>query len=263
MYKGEYLSETYGHDWLIPARNYYRRIFLQSVYEASDLLKEQKRYQDIIPLCETALKHELFEEELHFRYIEALAGSRKIRQARNHYEYVTEVFERELGVKPSNALRNLYQLLFGEISKTGLDMTVINDTLREEFFSNGPVLCDKEFFKFLNRLERRRAERYGQTSFLCLLTLSLPDHTLPPAKQLQEGIKQLKQILLTGLRKGDVVTEWNEAQFLLSLPGLNVEQANMALERIRSKFAAAYKDSDLVLYKKVQDSLPSETYEKF
>ena len=85
MYKGEYLSGTYGHDWLLPARNHYRRIFLHSVYEMSELLKEQKRYLEILPICEKVLKHEMFEEEAHFRYIEALAAAGKIKQAKNHY----------------------------------------------------------------------------------------------------------------------------------------------------------------------------------
>ena len=257
MYKGDYLSETYGHDWLIPPRNYYRNMFLQSVYEASGLLKEQKRYSEILSVCEAALKYELFEEELHFNYIEALAGSGKLKQARNHYEYVTQVFERELGVKPSNTLTRLYRMLFGEISKTGLDLNYIQDNLREESLPNGPMLCDKEFFKSLRHLEIRRAERYGPTNFLGLLTVTQADSTLPEQRKLREGMKELKQLLLANLRKGDVITEWNEAQFLLSLPSLNVQQAEIALKRIQKKFAASV-NNGLVLQDKIQEALPAD-----
>lgn len=257
MYKGDYLSETYGHDWLIPPRNYYRNMFLQSVYEASELLKEQKRFQEILSVCESALKHELFEEELHYNYIEALAGSGKLKQARNHYEYVTQVFERELGVKPSDSLTRLYRMLFGEISRTGLDMNYIKENLREEALPNGPMLCDKEFFKSLRQLETRRAERYGPTNFLGLLTVSLPNYSLPEPRVLEEGMKELKHLLLTNLRKGDVITEWSEAQFLLSLPSLNVKQAEIALKRIQKRFEETVQ-SGLILLGKIQDSLPSD-----
>jgi two-component SAPR family response regulator len=235
MYKGDYLSETYGHDWLIPARNYYRRIFLQSVYEACEMLKEQKRYQEITGFCEAAFKHELYEEELHLFYIEALAGTGKLKQARSHYEYVKDLFERELGVQPSSVLTKVYRMLFGEISRTGLDMNYIKDNLKEETIPNGPLLCDRDFFKALQQLESRRAERYGPRNFLGLLTLTLPDHTLPGQGKLEEGMKQLRHLLLSDLRKGDVITEWGEAQFLLSLPAISDKQAEIALTRIQKK----------------------------
>ncbi|MEW6622100.1 MAG: BTAD domain-containing putative transcriptional regulator [Bacillota bacterium] len=260
LYHGDYLSETYGHEWLIPTRNHYRRIYLQIIYEVSELLKKQKRFSEIITICEKALKHETFEEEIHLRYIEALTGEGKLKQARSHYEYVAEIFEREMGVKPSKAMQNLYRLLFGEINKSGLDLASIKENLREECFADTPVLCDIEFFRFLYQLEKRRAERYGRKSFLGILTLTLPDHTLPPKKQVKDGMKDLRQLLLTYLRKGDVLTEWNEAQFVLSLPGLNIDQANTALDRMQKMFMAKYKDNGLIVHRKVQEVLPTESF---
>lgn len=256
MYRGDYLTETVGHAWLIPARNHYRRIFLQSVYEVSDLLKDEQDYEEILKICEKVLKHEIYEEEVHFRYIEALAALGKIKQAKNHYKYVEEIFERGMGVKPSNALQQLYRMLFGEIKKSGLDITSIAENLREEFFTSGPMLCEAELFKFLHNLEKRRSERYGQTTSLAILTLSEPDHAMPAAKQLQSGMEELKQTLLTTLRKGDVVAEWNEAQFLVNLPVLNVEQAHRALERVLKKYAELRKNPRLALHYKIMEGLP-------
>lgn len=256
MYKGDYLSETCCYDWLIPPRNYYRRIFLQSVYEVSELLKEQKRYHEILSVCDAALRHELFEEELHLFYIEALARTGKLKQARNHYEYIKQVFERELGVKPSDALNRLYRMLFGEVSKSRLDLNSIEENLRQESVKRGPVLCDKEFFKALWQLDMRRAERYGKTNFLGLVTLSLPDYSLPDPKILHEGMKELRQLLLNNLRKGDVVTEWNEAQFLLSLPSLSDKQAEIALRRVQNRYKETNKIPGLMLHYKIEDSLP-------
>jgi len=165
-----------------------------------------------------------------------------------------------MGVKPSDALRKLYRLLFGEISKNGIDISTISESLREEFYSNGPMLCEPDIFKFLYQLEKRRSERYGQTAFLGLLTLSMPDYTLPPKGMLKNGAEELRQVLLSSLRKGDVVTEWNEAQFLLSLPGLNVQQAHKALDRIQNRFMSARKNINLVLQRKIEEVLPSSNF---
>ncbi|NLO88819.1 MAG: hypothetical protein GX088_00565 [Clostridia bacterium] len=258
LYKGEYLSQTYGYDWLIPARNYYRRMFLQSVCEVSEMLRERKQYEEILSICELALKHEMYEEQIHFYYMEALAGTGRLKQARSHYEHIERLFEKELGVKPSTSLERLYRMLFGEVTKSGLDISYIKEGLREEALPCGPVFCDKEFFKTLRMLEKRRAERYGPMNFLGLLTITNPDRSLPDRATLDKGRKLLKQLLLSNLRKGDVVTQWNEAQFLLSLPSLNVKQAEVALKRMQKKFAALENNPGLVVYYDIKETLPSE-----
>lgn len=262
MYKGDYLSDTLGHDWLILARNYYRRMYLQAVYEAAELLKEAKRYPEILTLCEQGLKHELYDEELHRFYIEALAGTGKIKQARSHYEYVKELFEKELGVEPSGILTEVYRMLFGEMSRTGLDMNYIKENLREETMPHGPMLCDREFFKALHQLETRRAERYGTSNYLGVMTLLTTDHSLPPKALLEEGMRNLRHLLLSSLRKGDVISEWNDGQFLLSLPALNDKQAEIPMRRVQKVFNQSYGNSGLVLNFKIQDTLPPENYQQ-
>lgn len=256
IYKGDYLSETCGHDWLIPVRNHYRRIFLQSVYEVCDLLKEEKMYQEVLEACEKALKYEMYEEAVHFRYIEALAATGKLKQARNHYNYVEEVFKRELGVKPSKELRDLYRLLFGEVRKTSFDIISTEEKFRNEEFSDGPVICDTKLFKFLFHVEKRRFERYGQKTFMGLVTLSSGNQFLDQ-NTLKEGMERLKHILKSNLRKGDVITQWNDNQFLLSLPCINSEQAIKALCRIEKIYKNSEKYSKLVINTKFQPVLPA------
>ncbi len=258
IYKKGYLAESYEHEWLVPARNYYRRIFLQSVLEISELLKKEKEYQQISVICQDALKYERLEEGIHFKYIEALAAMGRVKQAQNHYEYVVDLFEREQGVKPSDALTHLYRLLFVKADKIGLDMVPISESLKEDSNPNGPVFCDPDFFRLQYQLEERRSERDKQPTFLGLLTLSMADYALPPEEKLKSAMQDLKDILILTLRKGDIVSQWNEAQFVINLPGLNIEQTNMALDRVDKRFNTLNDIEDLIMHRKVEVVLPTE-----
>lgn len=260
MYKGEYLSVTGEQNWLTPARNYYQRMFIQSVIEASDLLKEQKRYKDIIEICELAIKHEMFEEEVHLRYIEALAAYGKIKRAKYHYDYVVKIFEREMGVNPSHKFKRLYHHIFGEKIQSRVSLEDIVNRLEEEDFATGPMICDLDFFKFLYRIEARRAERHGYRIFLGLVTIAKLDHSAPDHKQRRKGMSDLKAILITNLRKGDVITQLNEEQFLISFPFEYVEQAKKVLSKIKNRFSKEKTSEALTVHCTMETGLPEKYF---
>lgn len=252
MYKNGYLTESYDYEWLIPARNCYRRIFLRSITEVSELLKEKKDYQKVLIICENALKFELLEEEIHFQYIEALAEMGKINQAKNHYDYVVEIFERELGIKPSEKLNKLYRLICGNFNEINIDTRSVLEKLIEDTDPEGAILCGPEFFKLQYQLEKRRFEREGRSVFVGLLTLSSPNYTVPVEEKLKGAMDELRRILIITLRKGDVVTQWNKAQFIINLPGLEVEQAKIALDRIKKRFMTLENARDMILHMKIE-----------
>lgn len=104
LYKGDYLPECAYDEWELPIRSYYRHIYLQSALELLRLLHNKQRYDAIIKICETVFAIELFEEDFHIYFIDALFALGKIKEARSHYEYITSLFYRELGVKPSLAM---------------------------------------------------------------------------------------------------------------------------------------------------------------
>jgi len=77
LYRGEYLHECPYSNWVLPARHYYRRLFVRSITELLALQKEQRHFSQMAENCEKALFIEHFEEDLHLRYIEALLGEGK------------------------------------------------------------------------------------------------------------------------------------------------------------------------------------------
>ncbi len=75
---------------------------------------------------------------------------------------------------------------------------------------------------------------------------------------MREAANNLQQVVLDSLRKGDLVTRWNKAQYLLLLPGLNREQAEMVMERIINNYNKAFSLKGLTLHTKIESLLPLE-----
>ncbi|MFY9501466.1 MAG: BTAD domain-containing putative transcriptional regulator, partial [bacterium] len=259
LYKGEYLPETAFSEWVLPPRNYYRRLYLQGVVTLAGLLKNARRYEEIISLCEEAIRIEPFEEDLHLPFLEALLAKGRKKQALTHYQYITAALYRELGVKPSQALRHIYRLIQAEDSVAAAqDLSLVQEGLQgasEE--KEGAFYCDPPIFRSIYKLESRRAERRGQEVALCLLTLNGEKGAISPP-ELQEAMEHLQAVLLACLRKGDVVTRWNESQFLVLLDTVNLHQAQKVLKRIESSFWGTWGQNEgrLSLNSKIQPVLP-------
>lgn len=238
LYKGEYLPELSHCEWTTALRHSYRRLYVDSILQCNSLFKKERLYSDIRRNCENALQLEPLEEEIHQQYIEVLLEEGKTRQALEHYEETTAYLYRELGVIPSPALRNLYRRIKAAGEGIEMDLALVLQGLKERQPDGGAFKCDPEMFRLLYKLEERRVARTGQSVYLILLTLTRPDYSVAGKAALDEVMPVLENTVLSSLRRGDVITRWNEAQLLLLLPGLNFEQAELVLGRIKNRFTA-------------------------
>jgi two-component SAPR family response regulator len=258
LYKGEYLPESAFSEWVVPLRTYYHDLYLGCVFELADLYKAKRAYADIIRLCEQASSIDYFEEKIHVRLIEALLAEGQTTRAKVHYNEVTSAMYREMGIKPSDTMKSLYRLIGLEAGSFELDLGTIQEGLKGKEVVNGAYFCDAELFRYFYKLERLRGERSGRTVLLCLLTITNPDYSMPHAEALREVAGNLQEVILDSLRKGDIVTRWNDAQFLMLLPGLNREQAEMVMDRTEQLYLAKHSLNGLSLHKKVESLLPLE-----
>jgi len=120
-----------------PVRNYYHSIYMDIIGKLTNLLKHYGRTKDILKVCEEALMIQPFEEGLHLLYIEALIEIGNIKQAQNQYEYATSMIYKEMGVKPSTALRNLYRQIKSNDNKIILDLDSIQELMMDKNDSDG------------------------------------------------------------------------------------------------------------------------------
>jgi two-component SAPR family response regulator len=172
LYKGDYLSEYSEWEWVVPVRNYYRGLCLETFLELAYLLKSRGQYSEIIKVCEKAFLVDFFEEKLHLCYLEALLKERRTRQARTHYEYTAAAFDRELGVQPSMNMEALFAFLQSGKSQNLTyqeDKTPrVGPTGSHQQKAGGALICNSESFAFLYELENRRAKEAGrELSWAC------------------------------------------------------------------------------------------------
>lgn len=257
LYLGDYLPDCSDREWVLPTRAYYHQLYVKNAVILAKLLQADGSFARLATLCREALEIEYFEEELHLYYLEALIEEGKNRQARQHYEAVTTAFYREMGVKPSAAMRRLYgRLCFLEDDSFNLDLSLIQERLKDRESAAGAFLCDPELFRYFYQLERTRQERSGQRACLALLALSEPSLGMPSRKRLRSAMDTLLQVLRDSLRKGDIVCRVHEAQCLIILQNVDKDRSSKILSRIGDRFQQLLPESDLVLHRKCQPLLP-------
>lgn len=251
-YSTDFLANSLYDLWTVSMRQAYRLKFTNCVETLIGILKEQERYQEIIGICEKAMIIDPYDEKVHVAFLKALMATNRVAHARMHYSYITELLYRDLGVSPSAELKDAYAQINGNSKYIQHDIDTILGSIKEdERTVDGPYFCDEEVFHELFKLERRRLQRNGQSNCLLLLTVSNANYGMPSTDVLKTARKVLKDVLMTSLRKGDVVCMWNEAQVLILLSSLTYEDAEMISHRIITRFHKAYAGLPLMLQKKI------------
>lgn len=252
LYRGDFLPKLSGFLWTISLSAHYRELYLRNVKTLSALLDAQECYDEIIAVCTRASELDPLDEELYLLLIRALLHQGKNTAALSRYETATEVLYRNLGVRPSEALRVLYKEIMSMEQDLETNLEVIQSDLRETAARPGAFICEYGFFKEAYRLESRRAARSGISVHVGLITVSAPDGSTPPLEVLSPTMEQLLEILSLSLRRGDVVSRYSGAQYVVLLPSANFEDSTMVMERVVSAFYRQHRRNFLKLSYKIR-----------
>lgn len=243
LYQGDYLAESHGEGWVFSATNYYRKLYNSIALQLANLYAAQKDYASVVTCCDRATEHDPFNESLHAALLRALIAQGLTAQALSHYEYITAVLQKELGLSPSDMLR---QAMSAVITTTADgrpgDIKALQDILREDQGqAGGAFYCDLEIFKHIYRLEARTIQRTGLPVTLGLITLTTPEGNIPPDDVLETAFPLLKRAAMFGLRRGDVVTQASKSQILVMLLAANTENSERIMSRLKDIFYTAYR----------------------
>lgn len=259
LYQGEYLAENYDWSWTFPFRIRFRRLYVQSLLRLFGLLKKQGRHTEIVEYFEQAMRFEPLEESLNLCYLEALLELKEYSLALSHYNYITERISRELSVKPSAAMKNMYiKITAGEQNVRKAELWDLSSQFAEYGEPQGALCCELDYFRVICNLEERRSSRSMGDTFLGLATISGHGGSLSH-DQLEAAGKGLKTILEKLLRKGDVFTQWNPYQMFFLLTNTKQEGLISVGARIRKFFESSIGHSSITVeleFKPVQSALP-------
>lgn len=215
LYRGEYMSGVSHASWLVYARNFYRRMYLRTLYRLIEILKEGQRYGEIVEICEHALIEEDHEENLHLELIESMINLGEINNAKNHYDYMISILEKEIGIKSHFAVKSLRNKIENYYNdKPYIDEKNLDDKLSGKE-GNGALLCERDHFKSIYDMQIRRKSKTGLDDYLLLIDLNRKISHRPEYIKLWG--EEISQVLKNSLRMGDVFTFWHETQILVLL----------------------------------------------
>jgi tetratricopeptide (TPR) repeat protein len=203
-----------------------------------ELLTEAGRYAEAQAICEKALIIDQFEEQVHKYLLYALARQGSHNKAMAHYNYVLELFYNELGVNPSDSMKNLYREIVKTVNNVEIDLNMIKRELNESENITGAYYCEYEVFKDMYRVEARAAARTEQSIFVGLLTLTDSRGDAPDRQMLNKGMERLLQLTVKSLRKGDVIARYSPTQYVVMFPTRAYEHGRLVMDRLSLRFRA-------------------------
>lgn len=235
LYSGDLLPKSSMESWVVQLSAYYHSRYIDAVHRTCNLLRDRTRHEEIVTICQGAIKIDAFDEMLYFHLIRSLIDLGRHQTALTVYRDMTNLFYREFGVTPSENLTALYRDIIKSIHTVETDLNVIKENLRENDDRKGAYLCEYEIFKDIYRLEVRAAARSGESVFLCLMSLDISDG-VPSPKLLSTNMDRLSESIRLSLRRGDVFAKYSVSQFLLMLPTVTYENCEMVVARIIRRF---------------------------
>lgn len=258
LYKGDFLPGSCFESWVVPLSSHYRSIYFKCVYAVFGMLSEQERYAEIEMICRKALVIDQFEENTHKHLITSLIRQGLQSQALSHYNFVADLFFRELGVNLSVSLRDLYREIIKTDRDVETDINVVKEDLREPEQTTGAFYCEYEVFKNLYRLEARTAARSGQAIFVSLITVTDPKGGTLDIKLQSKVMDGLFEVIKGSLRKGDVFSRFSATQYVLMLPTLTYENCIMVMDRVIKRYKQTYRSKAVEILSNVQPLNPIE-----
>jgi len=126
IYENQLLNNIGYEIWLVPMRNYFRKLYVNSVEKIILQYQLQGRNEEILNICERAIAKEPYEEKLHQYLIQSLINEGKIPAAVEHVKYLQNEFVKGTGILTIDSINHLENLLNTNKKSHTLTMSLKN-----------------------------------------------------------------------------------------------------------------------------------------
>lgn len=257
LYQGDFLFKLSAEPWVVPIAAYYHNLYIHTALSALPLLEIRGRLRDAVSLCRAAIQVEPYSEELYQHLMRNLLGLGDQKGAVTAYEEMSELLLSNFGIMPADESRAIYREAIKTVNERAIPPSMICDQLREEASAAGAMYCDYDFFKILYQAEARAIARSGDAVHLGLISVTGEQNSDLSRRSLDHAMKNLRDLVCSNLRKGDIASQCSISQYILMLPYANYENSCMVCERIVKAFYRQYPHSPAELHFFVQ---PLEPY---
>jgi DNA-binding SARP family transcriptional activator len=235
LYRGDFIPQISDMHWALTLNAYLHSLYLECLRELSEHYVHQKRYVQLEQLCMSALSIDGTDETIYYYLILSRARQYKIKLALQTYEVAVKTLNRELDVHHSAKLSELYeQILQTAHGGRNADIGEVQSVLSETD-TCGAFFCGYPVFREMYRLENRNCIRRNDTSYVVLFTIEAASERATDKIyqfRVSTAMGHLKKILQESLRMGDVVSKYNESQYLILLPSCDYEGAMLVANRV-------------------------------
>jgi len=256
LYQGDFLPRCSAEAWVIPLASYYHNLYLQAIDFVLPRLEAEHRLEEAVALCRKAAEVEPYNEPLHCRLMQELIDLGDQQGAIAVYDNISNLLFTNFGVMPAEETRALYRRAMRIVNACALSILDVLEQLREPDAGGGALYCEYDFFKTLYQSKARSILRSGDTVHLGLISVSGENNAPLSRRSLDHCMDNLKTLICSSLRKGDVVSRCSVSQYVFMLPQANYENSCMVCDRIVKSFRRQYPHSPAQLLFSVQPIEP-------
>lgn len=253
MYEGDFLKRFASDLWVIPLITHYHSMYVDKIKDLLMLLEQDKRYEEMEKYALNAIRIESYDEKIHCYLVKAFTKQGNNTAAIAHYNKATKILLANLGVQPSAELRNLYLDVLKTQKSLETNLDKIIDDLKEAEFQKGAFICDYGIFKETYKIVTRQAARSNRSVSIVLITVCDSHGELPDLNILDKVMEKLVIVIRDDLRRGDVVSKYSGAQFVIMLPDARYNDAVKITERIIRSYYKSNRKSLLQFKYKIDE----------
>ncbi|MCR4693747.1 MAG: bacterial transcriptional activator domain-containing protein [Pseudobutyrivibrio sp.] len=238
IYKGDFLPELSGEEWVVPIQVRLRKMFKDITRVLCEHYLGKENYKRVYELSKKATDLYPYDEWQYYQ-MKALIEMGKTQEAMALYEETEKDMFSALGVSVSPQMKEMLDKLGAQV-KYGTDMiSTVQDNLENTkediegaFYCTYPVFI--ETYRYIKRVIRRS----GQAAWLMLCTLTDGKGiALDNSDRLNMLADELSEAVRVSARGGDMYARYSNNQFIVLLLGISQEDCSLVENRINEHMA--------------------------